>query len=82
MNYAVVFTYSFDDDVAVYLFDTEEKAVAFLRGSYEEEIRIDRKENEWETHGFTSGDGWYACIENWFPDRKDTTEMRIGRVYQ
>ena len=26
MSYAVIFTYSFDDEVAVYLFETEEEA--------------------------------------------------------
>ena len=38
MSYAVIFTYSFDDEVAVYLFETDEKAKNFRISSYKEEL--------------------------------------------
>lgn len=85
MNYAVIFTYSFDDEVAVYLFETEEEAKNFLANSYKEELRIDTEENEWNSEGIISKDGWYAKIENYYGDEgsePDVTEFRIGNIYQ
>lgn len=43
--FAVVFTYSFDCDSSVYLFDTQEEAIKFMTESYKEELRIDKEEN-------------------------------------
>ena len=85
MSYAVIFTYSFDDEVAVYLFETEEEAKNFLANSYKEELRIDTEENEWNSEGTISEDGWYAKIENYFDDEGSepaVTEFRIGNIYQ
>ena len=82
MNYAVIFTYSFDDEVAVYLFADEESAKKMLRETYETEVRIDREENGWDVEAEIREDRWYARIENRFPDREDVTEFRIGSVYQ
>lgn len=84
-NYAVIFTYSFDNEVAVYLFETEEQAKKFLEDSYIEELRIDIEENGWGSEGTISDDGWYAKIENYFGDEgsePDVTEFRIGNIYQ
>lgn len=84
MNYAVIFSYSFDGDVAVYLFETEEEAVAFLRSSYEEELRMDIEESGWISSGEISDDGWYAKIETASMGCMgvDITEFRIGNVYE
>ena len=82
MNYAVIFTYSFDNDCPVFLFETEEEAKKFLRKSYEEEVRIDTEENGWDCHGYIEDDGWFAKIFNCFTDRTDVTEFRIGKIYQ
>lgn len=85
MNYAVIFTYSFDDEVAVYLFETEEEAKNFLESSYKEELRIDIEENGWHSEGTISEDGWYAKIEIYFGDggsEPNVTEFRIGNIYQ
>ncbi len=84
MNYAVIYTYSFDDDVAVYLFETEEKAVAFLKASYEEALRIDVEENGWVSSGEISDDGWYARIEtsSLRCHDVDVIEFRVGNVYE
>lgn len=81
MNYAVVFTYSFDDDVAVYLFENELSAKDFLMSSYAEELRIDVEENKWDSAGVLSDDCWYAKITTSFHDHEDVTEIRIGCVY-
>ena len=78
MNYVVIFTYSFDDETAAYLFKTEEEAVKFLRDSYEEELRIDIEENEWDSVGKISDDGWSAEITTSFGD---TTWFKIGTIY-
>ena len=82
MNYAVIFTYSFDNEVVVYLFATFEEAKVFLKGAYEEEVRIDTEENEWNCEHYISEDGDYARITNCFYDRDDVTEMRIGNIYE
>lgn len=80
-SYAVIFTYSFDDDTAVYLFDSEKEAVDFLRGSVMEEFRIDTEENGWDSSCNISDDGYYGEIKTNFFDRIDITEARIGHVY-
>ena len=85
MNYAVIFTYSFDDEVAVYLFATEDEAKKFLRESYLEELRIDTEESGWDSIGEISDDGWYAKITTNFYSgypHTDVTEFRIGNIYQ
>ncbi len=85
MNYAVIFTYSFDGETAVYLFATEDEAKRFLLESYLEELRIDTEENEWNSVGEISEDGWYAKIQVQFDDGDhplDITEFRIGTIYQ
>lgn len=84
-NYAVIFTYSFDSDTAVYLFETEDEAKKFLKDYYTEELRIDTEENGWSSEGTISDDGWYAKIENYCGDEgsePDITEFRIGNIYQ
>lgn len=84
-NYAVIFTYSFDSEVSVYLFKTEDEAKKFLLDSLKEEVRIDIEENGWEVEHCISDDGRYAKITNNFDDGDrpiDITEMRIGQIYQ
>lgn len=80
-SYAVIFDYSFDGEVVVYLFGTYEEAQAFLKTNYEEEMRIDIEENGWDCHGFIEDDCSYARIFNRFTDRTDITTMKIGNVY-
>ena len=83
-SFAVVFTYSFDSDSSVYLFETEEEAKTFLRQTYEEELRIDA-ENGRDSEGFINEDGLYANITNSFDDGDDfteVTEIRVAKVYQ
>lgn len=82
-NYAVIFTYSFDDEVAVYLFEDDKSAEKFLREAYEEELRIQVEENEWDAEGEIDEGGWYAKItthSDYYGD--DVIEYRIGQIYQ
>lgn len=80
-DYAVIFSYSFDSDVAVYLFDTQEEAIEYLKSSIKEEFRIDVDENGWASSYDISEDGLYGVIKNHFLDRIDITEVRVGSVY-
>lgn len=82
-SYAVIFTYSFDSEVVVYLFDTWDEAWEFLEDSYNEELRIDKEENEWDSTGVIDKDEGlgYAKIFTPFFDRTDVTTMMIGNVY-
>ena len=80
-SYAVVFSYSFDEDVAVYLFDSADDAKKYLRESLLEEYRIDTEENGWDSSYFISESGLYGRIENRFKDQTDITEFQVGFVY-
>lgn len=80
-SFAVVFTYSFDCDSSVYLFDTQDEAIKFMTESYEEELRIDKEENGWNSEGYVTEDDMYARIVTHFPDRDDITEFHIANVY-
>lgn len=77
----VVTTYSFDRETPVKLFESDKEAEEYLRKIYEEELRIDREENGYDTEGMIENDGSYAKIINHFPDRDDITEFRIGTMY-
>lgn len=80
LDYAVIFTYSFDDECSVFLFVSEREAVDFLRKSFDEECRIDKKENGWDSECEISEDGWKAKIVNHFDDRDDITNFQIGII--
>lgn len=76
--YAVVFTYSFDQDCAVYLFQTEAEAKQFLQDNYIEELRVEREENGQRPSAKIADDGWYAEIRN----GSDTIFYHIAHVYE
>ena len=82
MNYAVIFTYSFDDEVAVYLFETYDEALIFLTESYNEEMRIDIEENGWDSYGSIDENTGVAYIFTRFADHTDKTTMMIGNIYE
>lgn len=81
-SYAVVFTYSFDTDSAVYLFDTQEEAIDYMMKSFEEELRIDQEENGWNSEGYVAEDKMYAEIITHYPSGDSVTEMHIANVYE
>lgn len=81
-SYAVVFTYSFDTDAAVYLFDTIDAAKEFMLKSYKEELRIDKEENYWSSKGYIQEDGMYAKIASYFQGEDNgVTGFHIANVY-
>ena len=80
-NYAVIFEYSFDAEIPVHLFETLEEAQKFLRDSFNEEVRIDKEENGWDTNVSIDEEEGIAVIFNRFNDRIDTTYMKIGTIY-
>ena len=83
-RYPLVTHYSFDAEVPVWLFDTEDEAIAELRRQFEEEKRIELEENgrvEGKDVFFKiSDDGTYASITHIIggnePD--DVTEWTVG----
>lgn len=84
-SYAVVYTYSFDSDCAVYLFDTFEEARKFLTESFQEELRIDTEENGWSSEGELSEDKTYAKIVNRYSDElrdPDITYFHLANIYE
>lgn len=79
--YAVVVSYSFDDDVGVYPCRSEGEAKALLKKFFESEVAED-KANGKEAESVISEDGWSATITNIRRDGSvDTTTWRIGNVY-
>jgi len=84
--YPLVVHYSFDSEVPVWLFDTEEEAVAELRRQFEEEKRIELEENEkieGENVFFKiSDDGTYAAIIRVVVGNEpnDVTEWTVGNL--
>ena len=79
--YAVIFTYNFDEDSSVYLFEDEELAKEFLYESFCEERRIETEENEWDASYEISEDELYGKITTRFADHDDITEYRVANVY-
>lgn len=79
--FAVISTYSFDDEVCVYLCTSEEEAKNLLKSIYENEVKIDTESGHAFEHELRD-DGWYAKIVNY---RRcgdvDTSEWRIGHIY-
>ena len=76
--YAVVFTYSFSQDCAVYLFEMEQAAKDFLKENFDEEVRIEVQENKHSPYAYLSDDGWYGEII----DNGDSAYYHIARVYE
>lgn len=82
--YAVIFLYSFDDDVAIYPMKTEEDAKDFLLEAYNEEMRIDIEENGWDSVGELNEERTRATIRTYFDDgdcHYDITVMAVGQIY-
>ena len=61
---------------------TLDEAKKFLRDSFNEEVRIDKEENGWDTNAYIDDEGMIAAIFNRFNDRTDVTYMKIGNIYQ
>lgn len=60
-KYAVIFTYNFDTETEVYLFDDFDKASWFLQKSFEAELITETEENEWEDVESWHNNDWTAA---------------------
>lgn len=81
-QYVVTFRYSFDKDMASYLFVDEDSAKKFLRDNYDCEVKeLLEVQHRLVSHSI-SEDGMYAKIVDCFPDYEDVTEMFISPIYQ
>ncbi len=81
----VVVTYSFDDEVPIYLYESDKEAEDALYKGFLEEVRIEKEENE-RTEGIDfyakiSDDHRSASITVIGSTGEDVTEWRIGCVY-
>lgn len=81
-SWALVFSYSFDTDTAVYLFDTLEEAKKTLWGAVAEEVRILREEDGCEAVSEISKDSLYGRITVRQNGMTVVQEVRIGNVYR
>ena len=78
-EYAVVFTYNFDQASEIYLFGSDyDGAVQFLKESFEKELKIETEENEWEDVESWHNDEWtWASITHWVMADHDDCEYRL-----
>ena len=78
-EYAVIFTYNFDNDSQIFLFgDDYDGAVQFLKDSFNEELRIETQENEWDDVEVWHNDAWTnAEIRHYVSDGVDICEYRL-----
>ena len=94
--YAVVFTYNFDEESEVTLFDSFEEATDYLYESFVEERRIEREENGWDVDSLVAVDKTFASISHCGVDSdgeeyedvceyrlcSDVRDMRKGEVHE
>ncbi len=80
----LVVHHSFDPEVDVYLFESEEAAIEELKTQIDEEIRIETEENDHEIGEDLeidrSENGTWASITIYYDEEKDVTEWAIGTV--
>jgi hypothetical protein len=78
MSYAVIFTYNFDEQSDCYLFDDYDTAKKFLKDSFDEELRIETEENEWDdVESMMNDTETYGEIRHYVPDGCDVCEYRL-----
>lgn len=78
MKYAVIYTYSFDSDSAVYLFDDYDDAADFLEESFERELETEIEECGADEVEFKyDNDRSYAAVIHHTPDGDDVCEYRL-----
>lgn len=82
MKYALVITFSFDSQVSVLLFDEWDKALEFMKNDILDEYRIDTEENGWDAEYVIYEDEGRAVLTDYFDDRNDVTEWRIGWIFE
>lgn len=81
----VIVRYSFDTDTPVWLFDSEEEALNFLKKDFENECRIDTEEDghvigkDMETY-IDENKGYAKITHTTDYDHEDVTEWFVGRI--
>jgi len=80
--YAVIFTYNFDDDAQVFLFDDRDKAIDFLKESFEDERRIEEEENDWDIEAEHNEEWTYAKITHFGYFGADTCEYHFSHYVE
>lgn len=79
--YAVVVSYSFNDDVGVYPCESEKQAVALLKKFFDSEVAEDKAQDH-DFEAQIAEDGWSATITNFRRDGSvDHTWWKIGSIY-
>lgn len=83
--HVVAVHYSFDREVPIWLFKTEQEAIDFIRKDYERELKIEIEENDRELGNdiwaHISDDGTFAQIRVRYTDEDDDiTEWAIGDI--
>lgn len=79
-EYAVIFTYNFDNDSQIFLFgDDYDGAKQFLEDSFKEELRIEVEENEWgdDVESWHNDEWTCASITHWVGIDYDVCEYRL-----
>ena len=79
-EYAVIFTYNFDNDSQIFLFgDDYDGAKQFLEDSFKEELRIEVEENEWgdDVESWHNDEWTNASITHWVGIDYDVCEYRL-----
>ena len=78
----MVVTYSFDGEIPVWLFDTEEEAIAEIKKQYEEELQVakDNWGDNINIEHFITEDGCCAEIKEFFLDHTDVTTWSVGDI--
>ena len=78
-EYAVVFTYNFDEASDITLFGSDyDGAKKYLKESFDEELRIETEENEWDdVETYMNDSETYGEIRHYVPDGCDICEYRL-----
>jgi hypothetical protein len=76
-EYAVVFTYNFDPESEIFLFDDYDTAKNFLKESFEREVNVEEVENGWEIDSWHNDEWTWATITHWVNDGHDDCEYRL-----
>lgn len=80
MNYALIFTYNFDQDCEVLLFNTWEEASTKLKEYAEEEFRIEAEENEYDSELVHDDDWSYAEVISHFDEADDICYYHVAHI--
>ena len=76
-KYAVITTYSFDQDCEVYRYKTEEEACEALKQLAEKEYKIQKDENEYNAELNIADDLRYASVTTYWDDDNEVCYYHV-----